>query len=74
MNAIQINKALSNYVKYFKGIYPTDLLPFTLIIPSIIIINLVKNYMAGSHWEAPSFSDSGYAEYFVSYGLPTYKL
>jgi hypothetical protein len=30
--------------------------------------------MPGSHWVAVCFSDSGYAEYFDSYGLPPYKL
>jgi len=30
--------------------------------------------MPGSHWVAVCFSDSGYAEYFDSYGLQPYKL
>jgi len=73
MNTIQINRVLTKYVKYFQGVYPIDLLPSILIKPSIII-NFEKIHMPGSHWVAVSFSDSGYAEYFDSYGLPTYKL
>jgi hypothetical protein len=30
--------------------------------------------MSGSHWVALCISDSGYADYFDSYGLPPYKL
>ena len=42
--------------------------------PSIIVINLYKHYVLGSHWVAVCISDSGYSEYFDSYGLPPYKL
>ena len=74
MNTAQISKVLTKHVEYFQGVYPIDLLPSTLIKPSIIVINLDKHYMPGSHWVALCFSDSGYAEYFDSYGLPPYKL
>jgi hypothetical protein len=74
MNTLQIHKVLSKHAKYFQGVYPIDLLPSTLIKPSIIDINLDKHYMPGSHWVAVCFSDSGYAEYFDSYSLPPYKL
>jgi hypothetical protein len=70
MNTIQIHKVLPKHVKYFEGVYPIDLLPCTLIKPSIIVINLDKHYMPTSHCVAVCFSDSGYAEYFDSYGLP----
>ena len=73
MNTLQINKVLSIHAKYFQGVYPIDLLPSTLIKPSIIVINLDKHYMPGSHWVAVCISDSGYAEYFDSYGLLPYK-
>ena len=73
MNTIQINKVLTKHVKYFQGVYPIDLLPSTIIKPSIIVINLDKHYMPGSHWVALCFSDSGYGEYFDSYGLPPIK-
>jgi len=74
MNTIQIHKVLTNYVNYFQGVYPLDPLPSTLIKPAIIVINLDKHYMPGSLWLAVFFSDSGYAEYFDSYGLPPFKL
>jgi hypothetical protein len=74
MNTIQIKKVLTKHVKYFQGVYPIDLLPSTLKKPPIFGINLDKHYMPGSYWVAVCFSDSGYAEYFDSYGLPPYKL
>ena len=74
MNTIQISKVLTKHVEYFQGVYQIDLLPFTLIKPSFIVINLDKHCTTGSHWVALCFSDSGYAEYFDSYGLPPYKL
>jgi len=55
-------------------VYPLDILPSTLIKPVIIVINLDKHYMPGSHWVAVCFSDTGYAEYFDSYGLQPFKL
>ena len=74
MNTIQIHKVLIKHLNYFRGVYPLDLLTSTLIKPAIIIINLDKHYMPGSHWVALCFSDSGYAEYFDSYGLPPFKI
>jgi hypothetical protein len=73
MNTLQICKVLTKHVEYFQGVYPIDLLPSTLVKPSIIVIKLDKHYMPGSHWVAICFSDSGYAEYFDSYGLPPFK-
>ena len=73
MNNIKVDKVLTKHVKYFQGVYPIDRLPFTLIKPSIIVINLDKQYMPGSHWVAVCISDSGYVEYFYSYGLPPYN-
>ena len=65
MNTLLIYKFLTKHVKYFQGVYPLDLLPSTLIKPSIIVINLDKHYMPGSHWLALCFSDLGYAEYLI---------
>jgi len=66
-------KFLTKHVKYFLGVYSIDLLPSTLIQPLIIVINLDKHYMPGSHWVAFCFSDSGCDEYFDSYGLPPFR-
>ena len=74
MNTTQISKVLTKHIEYFQGVYRIGLLPSTLIKPSIIVINLDKLYMPGSHWVALCFSESGNAEYFDSYGLPPYKL
>ena len=73
MNTIQIDNVLCKHVKYFQVVYPIDLLPSTLIKPSIIVFNLDKLYMSRSHWIAVCISDSGYAEYFDSYVLLHYK-
>jgi hypothetical protein len=65
MNTLQIRKVLTKHVKYFQGVYPIGLLPSTLIKPLIIVINLDKHYIPGSHWVAVCFSDSGYPEYLI---------
>ena len=72
MNTIQNNKDLTKHVKYFQEVYPINLLPATLIKPSITVNH--KHYMPDSHWVAVCIYDSGYAKYFDSYGLPPYKL
>jgi hypothetical protein len=74
MNTLKIHMVLTKHVKYFQGVYPLDLLSSTLTKPSIIVINLDKHYMPGMHWVAVCFSDSGYAEYFDSYGVLQLKL
>jgi len=73
MNSIHIHKFLTKHVQYFQGVYPIDLLTSTLIKASIIAINLDNHYMPGSHFVAVCFSDSGYTEYFYSYGLLPFK-
>jgi len=74
MNTLQIHKVLTKHVKYFQGVYPFDLLASTCINPSIIVINLDKHNMPGSHWVAVCFSESAYAEYFDSYRLPRFQI
>jgi hypothetical protein len=73
MNTLQTRNVLTKHVKYFQGVYPIDLLTSTIIKPSIFVINVDKHYVPGSHWVAICFSDSGYAEYFDSYGLSPFK-
>ena len=74
MNTIQIHKVLTKHLNNFQGVYPLDLSPSTLTKPAIIVMNLDKHYMSGSHWVAVCFSDSGYAEYYDSFGLPPFNL
>ena len=72
MNTLQIRKVLTKRVKYFQGVYP---LVFTIhTYKAILVINLDKHYMPGSHLVAVCFSDSGYVEYFESFGLPPLNL
>jgi hypothetical protein len=73
MNTIQLDRVLSKSVKYFSGMYPIGLLQSILLKPAVIVINIDKLYMPGSHWLVVCFYNSGYAEYFYSYGLPPYK-
>ena len=54
--------------------YDISDLPVTILDSSIIVINLDKHYMPGSYCVAICFSDSGFAEYFDSYGQPPYML
>jgi len=71
---IQINRILSKYLNYFQEVYSISLLLSTLLNPSMIVINLSKNYISGSHCLNLCFSNSECAEYFDSCDLPPYKL
>jgi hypothetical protein len=70
MNTSQIDRVLKRHLIYFQGVYPIDLLPSAFSKPAIFVVNL-KHYLPGSHWIALCFSDSGYAEFFDSYDLPS---
>ena len=63
---------IQKYMKkniYFGGVYPIDLLPYTLIAkPRSFIINLDQSWKPGSHWVAVYFPVNGPAYYFDSYG------
>jgi len=76
MCTIQINRILPKHLNYFQEVYPIDLLLSILLNPSIIVINLSKNYirLSGSHYLDLCFSNSEWAEYFDSCDLPPYKL
>ena len=50
MNTLQISKDLTKHVEYCQGVYSIDHLPSALMKPSIIVINVDKHYMPGSHW------------------------
>jgi hypothetical protein len=74
MNTIQINRVLSKHVKYFQWVYRIDLILATIVKPAILVINLDKHYMPGSHWVTKCLSDDDCACYFDSYGIPPFKL
>ena len=65
---------LTKRLKNCPEFYPLELLASTLIKTPIIVFNLDKHNMHGSHWGAVCFSDTGYAEYFYFYGLPPFNL
>ena len=66
MDTLQILCALCD-TKSFAGIYPSDLLPYTIAYACTVIINAEK----GSHWLAVQFlPKSSSAYYFDWYGMP----
>lgn len=59
--------------RYFQGVYPVDMLPYSLMPrPSSIIVNLDPHNEPGSHWVAIHFPKNEYrfALFFDSYGRP----
>ena len=53
--------------KIFMGVYAIDLIPKSLPIPSIIIVNLDSSEKKGSHWIILHFARK-HVEYFYSLG------
>jgi len=58
MYTIQINRILSKHLNYFQKVYSIDVLLYTLLNPSIIVIKLSKNDISGSHCLDLCFSNS----------------
>jgi len=58
MNTTLNDKVLPKHVRDFQDVYPKDLLTSTLIKPSIIVVNLDKHYMPGSHCVAVCISET----------------
>ena len=57
------NKEIS---KRFMGVYPIDLIPHGLPIPSLIVVNLDNSEKKGSHWIV--HHQRNHVEYFDSLG------
>jgi len=74
INTVQINKVLTKHVKNVHGEHPIIILISTFKNPNITITNFDKYFMPNSHLVIVRFSDSGHAEYFELYVLPTYNL
>ncbi len=66
-----IKKLLKKY-KCFKGVFPSDRLPYKSKLPLNIIINTDPSYKPGQHWIAVSITKEGVGEYFDSYGIPPF--
>lgn len=69
MNSLTIKRLLKNY-KCFKGVYPSDRLPYNLPLPLNIIVNTDPHYKPGQHWVCVSIDEFGNGYYFDSFGLP----
>lgn len=73
MNSRQIYQVLSRNVKHFNNVYSIDTLPSVFSLPAIFIVNFDPSHLPGSHWVAIYISDTGYGEYFDSYGMRPIK-
>jgi len=72
MNTLQIEHFLSKHSKtksIFKGVFPSDRLPKTILkYPALIIANTDTSDQPGTHWIAFYFDSRRSAEFFDSYG------
>jgi hypothetical protein len=72
MDTVQNQYTLKD-VKSFLGVYPTDLLPRSIVQFGSVIVNTDPRTEKGSHWLAIHFTPrSSSAYYFDSYGNPVY--
>lgn len=53
----------------FLGIFPSDMLPTQIPLPSSLIANLDTSKESGSHWVCFYFPQHGLPEYMDSYGM-----
>ena len=69
MDSLTIKKLLRKY-KCFKGVFPSDKLPFSEKLPLNIIVNTDPSDRPGQHWIAISINNVGRGYYFDSFGFP----
>ena len=70
MDTVQILCTLRN-VKSFLGVYPSDLLPHSIVQSFTVIINAEPHTEKGSQWLVIHFEPkASSAYYFDSYGIP----
>jgi hypothetical protein len=67
MDTFTIKRLLKTY-KCFKGVYPSDKLPYNKKFPLNIIVNTDPSDRPGQHWVAISITRSGCGYYFDSFG------
>ena len=68
MDTFTIKKLLKTY-KCFKGVFPSDQLPYECPLPLNIIVNTDPSTKPGQHWVAISITSTGKGYYFDSFGL-----
>lgn len=69
MDTKTIYRLLKTY-KCFKGVYPSDKLPYNAKLPLHIIVNTDPSHKKGQHWVCVSINKQGKGFYFDSFGLP----
>ena len=69
MDTISIKNFLKNYT-CFKGVFPSDRLPYRADLPLHIIVNTDPSNKPGQHWVCVSIDKLGRGYYFDSFGLP----
>jgi hypothetical protein len=72
MDSLTIKKLLKTF-SCFKGVFPSDMLPYKASLPINIIVNTDPSHMPGEHWVSISINKNGIGEYFDSFGLPPFK-
>jgi len=72
MNTIEINDKISKF-ENFSGVYALDKLPEIKDFPVTLISNTDPSDQEGQHWIAIYIGESGFGEFFDSYGLPPLK-
>ena len=72
MDTSLIRRLLKKF-KCFKGVYSSDMLPFSASLPLNIIVNTDPSNMPGQHWVSISINKEGYGYYFDSFGIPPFK-
>lgn len=69
MDTKTIIKLLKTY-SCFKGVFPSDKLPYSAKLPLNIIANTDPSDKPGQHWVCLSINQRGKGYYFDSFGLP----
>ena len=64
-----IDKVLRKNCAIYRGIYSCDLLPDTVVRPSVIVANTNPASRPGQHWICMFFDEDGHGEFFDSFGL-----
>ena len=69
MHTRELWKLGKKYVPHFKGVYPLDKMPKSLVAPSNLIINTHTHNLPGEHWLAVSYQKGGRVFAFDSFGM-----
>jgi len=69
MHTREVWKLGKKYVPHFRGVYPLDKMPKSLVAPSNIVINTHTHNLPGEHWLAVSYQKSGLIYAFDFFGL-----